>query len=91
MISQTSFPSTTKQMALGSSVLTTGPGIPQLKAWEALVGVKGPELGGVDDAVHHPRHVNHPQRPGVDGVGLGGAPAVGAGLAVAAAAGERCR
>ena len=72
-------------------MLTTGPGMPQLEAWEAVVGVEGPELGDVDDVVHHPCHVDHPQRPGVDGVGLGRAPAVGAGLAVAAAAGERCR
>ena len=56
-----------------------------------MVGVEGPELDGVDDAVHHPRHVDHPQHPGVDSVGLVGAPTVGAGPAAAAAAGERCR
>ena len=48
-------------------MLTTGPGMPQLEAWEAVVGVEGPELGGVDDAVHHPRHGVRAQRPGVDG------------------------
>jgi hypothetical protein len=38
-----------------------------------IVGVERPELGAIDHAILHPLHLHvvvHPQRPGVDGVGV---------------------